>query len=127
MAAGSGRRLRTRRWRWRRETAVQGTRPKHFDGPDSATTKNGKHLRREYDKVTSEASERRQAIAGPATGDDGHVTTTYSIGQTQEEEGDENPKRASATQEPDGGDPEKRGPLESSRAPNASGRQGGEG
>ena len=63
----------------------------HLDGVDSATTENGKHPRREYDKVESEASERGQASVGPATGEDSHGDTTHSAGRTQEEEGDKNP------------------------------------
>ena len=40
-----------------------GYSPKHFDGADGATTENGKHPRREYDNVVSEASKRGPASA----------------------------------------------------------------
>ena len=33
-----------------------GYLPEHFDGAAGTTTKNGKHMRREYNKVASEAS-----------------------------------------------------------------------
>ena len=45
-----------------------GYLPKHFDGVDGATTENGKHPRRQYEKVASEALKRGPASAGPAVG-----------------------------------------------------------
>ena len=77
-----------------------GYLPEHFDGADGATTENSKHPRREYDKVALEASERGQASAGPATEEDGHEAMKHSTGLTPEEEGEENPRRASAAREP---------------------------
>ena len=77
-----------------------GYPPEHSTGAAGATTKNGMHPRREYDKVASEASKRGQASAGPATGEYGRGATTQSAGQTQEEGGGKNPWRASAAQEP---------------------------
>ena len=41
-----------------------GCPPKHFNDADKTMTKNGKHLRREYNKVASVVSERGQASAG---------------------------------------------------------------
>ena len=55
--------------------------PKHFNGTAGATTENGKHPRREYDKVASEALVRGQSSAGPATVEDRHGATTHSTGQ----------------------------------------------
>ena len=78
-----------------------GYSPEHFDGAAGATTENGKHPRREYGKVVSEASERGQSSAGPATGEDSHGATTHSPGQTQKEGGDKKRQRASAAQETD--------------------------
>ena len=105
----------------------EGHPPEHFDGADSATTENGKHSHREYNNVALEASERGPASAGPEAGEDGHGATNHSAGRTWEEEGEENPRRASSAQEPDGGETEERGSLKRSCAPNSSGRQGGEG
>ena len=45
-----------------------GYLPEHFDGAYGATTENGKHPRREYDKVVSEALKRGPASADPAAG-----------------------------------------------------------
>ena len=87
-----------------------GYPPEHFDGTDGATTENGKHLRREYGKVATEASKRGLARAGPATGEDGHGATNHSAGRTREEEGDKNPRLASSVQEPDGGETEESPP-----------------
>ena len=61
-----------------------GYPPEHFDGAARAMTKNGNHPHHEYDKVALEASERGQASAGPAAGEDGHGATTHSVGQTQD-------------------------------------------
>ena len=69
------------------EDGGTGYPPEHFDGADGATTENGKQSRREYDKVASEAPERGQASAGPATGEDGPGATTHSAGRTWEEGG----------------------------------------
>ena len=97
-----------------------GYLPKHFDGVAGATTKNGKHPHREYNKVASEVSERGQAIAGLATGEDSHRDMIHSAGRTREEGGDKNPRlQARETEE--------RPPPERSRVPNASGFPGGEG
>ena len=101
-----------------------GHPPEHFDGADGAPTENGKHPRREYDNVASEASERGPASAGPAAGEYSHGTTNHSAIRTQREKGGKNPRRASLAQEPDGRETEERGPPERSRAPNASGRRG---
>ena len=83
--------------------------PEYFKDADGDTTKNGKHPRREYDKVALEASERGQASAGPAT-EDGHGAMTHNAGQIQEEEGYKDPRRASASQDPNGGDTEESPP-----------------
>ena len=104
------------------DTSGAGHLPEHFDGAAGTTTKNGKHPRREYAKVASEAPERSQASAGPAMGEDGHGATTHSAGQTQEEGGDETPRGSSAAQnETDNGETEERAPPERLPAPNASG------
>ena len=87
-----------------------GHLPEHFDSADGATIENGKHPRREYDNVASEASERGPASAGHAEGEEGHGAMYHSAGQAREEEGDENPKRASLVQEPDGRDMEEQPP-----------------
>ena len=57
-----------------------GYPPEQFASADGATIENGKHTRREYDKVASEASARRQARAGPAAGEYGHGDTTLRLG-----------------------------------------------
>ena len=93
------------------ETAARdggaGHPPKHFDGADGVTTENGKHQRREYDNVASEALKRGLASAEPVEGEDGQGATNHSAGQTREEEREENPKRVSSAQEePDGGETE---------------------
>ena len=94
-------------------------------GADGATTKNGKHPRREYDKVASEASERGQFSGGPATEEDVHAATTHSAGQTWEEGGGRKTPQCVAARDPDNRKTEERGPPEQSPAPNVSGRRGG--
>ena len=88
------------------ETAARdggaGHPPKHFDGADGATTENGKHQRREYDNVASEALKRGLASAEPVEGEDGQGATNHSAGRTQEEGEDENPRCASSEQAPNG-------------------------
>ena len=73
------------------ETAVgadgAGYPPKHSTGAAGATTENGVHLCREYDKVASEASVGGQSIAGPSAGEDGHGSTSHSAGHQKEEGG----------------------------------------
>ena len=59
----------------------EGHLPENFDSADGATTEKGKHPRREYDNVVSEALERGQASAGPAAGEDGHGATVHSAGR----------------------------------------------
>ena len=58
------------------ETAVEaggaGYPPKHSTGAAGATTENGSHPRREYDKVMLEAFVGGKGSAGPATGEDSH-------------------------------------------------------
>ena len=106
----------------------EGYPPKHFAGAAGATTENGKHMRREYDKVESEALERGQTSAEPAAVEDGHGATTHGAGQTQDEGGHEKPRRARATQdETYGKETEERGSPERSPAPNAGGCRGREG
>ena len=64
-----------------------GHPPEHFDGADGARSEHGTLARREYNLLTSEASERGPARAGPAAGEDGHGATNHSVGQIREEEG----------------------------------------
>ena len=113
------------------ETAVgadgAGYPPKHSTGAAGATTENGVHLCREYDKVASEASVGGQSIAGPSAGEDGHGSTSHSAGHQKEEGGDKKHRRAISEQEPDDVETEERAPPERLHAPNASGHRGGGG
>ena len=109
------------------EDGDEGPRPEHFDGADGARTENGMHLRREYENMASEATERGQASTGAAAGEDGHGAMETSAGTRRAKEGDENPQRALPAQDPDGGETKARGPPERSRALNASGYRGGGG
>ena len=108
------------------EASGAGYLPKHFNGSAGAMTENGKHPRREYNKVASEVSDRGQASAGPVKVEDGHGATNHSAGRTREKGGDKKTRRVSAAREPDGGETEERSPPERSPAPNTSGRLGGE-
>ena len=58
------------------ETAVgdggKGTRSEHFDGTDGTRIENSMHLRRKYNNVASEATERGQVITGAAAREDGY-------------------------------------------------------
>ena len=66
--------------------------PEHFDGADGARTENGMQPRRKYDNVALEVSERGQASAGAAAGEDGHGATETSAGRRRAEEREENPQ-----------------------------------
>ena len=59
----------------------KGHPPEHFDGADGARTENGMRLRREYNNVASEVSERGQASAGAAVGEDGNGSTANITGR----------------------------------------------
>ena len=81
-------------------------RKEHFDSADGARTDKGMHPRHEYVNVASEATERGQASAGAAAGEDGHGATVTSTGPRRAEEGDENPRRVLPVQETYGGETE---------------------
>ena len=84
----------------------KGTRPEHFDSADGARTENGMNLRRKYDNVASEATERGQARAGGADGEDGNGASETSEGPRRAEKGDETPQCALPAQESDEGETE---------------------
>ena len=94
----------------------EGHSPEQFDGANGTTTKNGKHPRREYNNVASEASERGQTSAGAAAGEDCHGATEIA------ESWDEKTQRARLMQKHDEGETEARAPPKRLRALNASGR-----
>ena len=90
----------------------EGPRPEHFDGADGARTKNGMHPRREYDNVVSEATERGQARARVAAGEDGHGATGNRAAPRRAEEGDETPQSVIPTHKLDRDETEARAPTE---------------
>ena len=65
--------------------------PEHSTDAAAATTENGMHPGREYDKVALEALVGGQASAGPAPAEDGYGDTTHSKRTQREEGGDKNP------------------------------------
>ena len=69
----------------------EGSLPKNFNEADGARTKNCMHPRREYKNVASEVSERGQASAGAAAGEDSHGATETRTGWRRAEKGDKNP------------------------------------
>ena len=104
-----------------------GHLPEHSTDAAAAMTENNIHPRREYNKVELEASVGGQASVGPATEEDSHGATRHIERTHWEEGGDKNPRRASSEREPADGETEEIPPPERMRAPNASGRQRGEG
>ena len=84
------------------DNVSKGAQPAQFDGADTARSKHGALARREYDNMALEASERGQASAGPAAGENGHGYMEHSAVRIRAEAEDKKPQRARPEQEPNG-------------------------
>ena len=71
-------------------TVGVGHPPKHSTEAAAATTENGMHPRREYNKVVSEALVGGQASAGPALEEDGHGAHNTAQGSSGRRGGTKN-------------------------------------